>query len=125
VTGARRRRGEGGLCWRGRGERLTTIGYKTREAVHEFATSLMQQHGGLADAPADPAKMIARLRTVIAQHEDRLGKTRSQLLDQLVRYWGEVNDLLQSQEHAEQKEGEPLTWEDGRRAVFRTANRDV
>jgi hypothetical protein len=58
---------------------------------------------------------------VIARHGGQLGEARSHLLDALLAYWGEVNDLLQRQEHGGQKEGEPLTWEDGRRAVFHTA----
>jgi hypothetical protein len=32
-----------------------------------------------------------------------------------------VSDLVQRQEHAGQREGEPLVWEDGRRIVFQTA----
>jgi hypothetical protein len=51
-------------------------------------------------------------------HRDRLGEARRHLLDALIVYWGEVLDLIERQEHGGQKEGEPLTWEDGRRAVF-------
>jgi hypothetical protein len=98
---------------------LTTIGHKTREAVQEFTTRLVKRHD--VSAPADPAKTVARLKAVVDAHRDRLGEARRHLLDALVSYWGEVNDLLQRQEHGGQKEGEPLAWEDGRRAVFQTA----
>jgi hypothetical protein len=98
---------------------MTTIGHKTREAAQEFVASLVQQHA-VTDAPTDPAKTVARLKAVIAKHRERLGEARHDLLNALVTYWGEVNDLLQRQEHGGQKEREPLTWEDGRRAVFHT-----
>lgn len=99
---------------------LTTIGHKTREAVQEFASALVDMHN-VAGAPTDPAKTVARLQVVVDAHRDRLGEARRHLLDALIVYWGEVNDLLQRQEHGGQKEGEPLAWEDGRRAVFHTA----
>jgi hypothetical protein len=99
---------------------LTTIGHKTREAVQEFATTLLERHEA-PDASPDPAHTANRLRAVINANRDRLGEARRDLLDALIVYWGEVNDLLQRQEHGGQKEGEPLAWEDGRRAVFQTA----
>lgn len=99
---------------------MTTIGHKTREAVQEFASALVGIHQ-IADAPPDPAKTVARLQAVVDSHRERLGEARRHLLDALIAYWGEVNDLLQRQEHGGQKEGEPLAWEDGRRAVFQTA----
>lgn len=108
------------LLWGSSAEtELTTMGHKTRESVQEFAAALVVAHG--VEAPADPAKTVARLQAVIDAHRDRLGEARRHLLDALVSYWGEVNDLLQRQEHGGQKEGEPLAWEDGRRAVFQTA----
>ena len=72
-------------------------------------------------ASSDPAHTANRLRAVIDAHRGGLGEARSQLLDALIVYWGEVIDLLQRQEHGGQNEGEPLAWEDGRRAVFQTA----
>ena len=109
------------LLWGPDQEReLTTIGHKAREAVQEFATALLVRHD-VTDAPDNPAHTVARLKLVIAAHRDRLGEARRHLLEALVVYWGEVIDLLQRQEHGGQKEGEALTWEDGRRAVFQTA----
>lgn len=99
---------------------LTTIGHKTREAVQEFTSVLVHTHD-IPSAPVDPTKTVARLRAVVDAQRERLGEARHHLLDALVVYWGEVNDLLQRQEHGGQKEGEPLAWEDGRRAVFHTA----
>ena len=43
------------------------------------------------------------------------------MLDALLSYWGAVSDLTQRQEHGALKEGERLTWEDGRRLVFHVA----
>lgn len=42
-------------------------------------------------------------------------------MEALLAYWGTVSDLVQRQEHGGQKEGEPLEWEDARRAVLHTA----
>jgi len=67
------------------------------------------------------AKTLDRLSAVVALRRPQLGKTRSDLLDALFCYWRVVGDLIQRQEHAGQREGEPLSWEDGRRVVFQTA----
>lgn len=99
---------------------LTTIGHQTREAMQHFATELVEKHQP-PDVDTDPAHTAARLTAVIQMHRERLGEARSHLLNALIGYWGEVSDLVQRQEHGGQKEGEPLTWEDGRRAVFQTA----
>lgn len=110
-----------GLLWGGNADaELTTIGHKTREAVQAFATALIDREG-LADADPNPAHTVARLRAVVKLFRERLGETRHELLDALVHYWGEVNDLLQRQEHGNQKHGDPLSWEDGRRAIFQSA----
>ena len=50
-----------------------------------------------------------------------LGEAKSRFLDALFEYWRAVGDLAQRQEHAGQREGDPLVWEDGRRLVFQTA----
>jgi hypothetical protein len=102
-------------------DELTTIGHKTREAVQEFATTLVELAGLHGAVDNDPSHTVARIRGVLNANRDRLGSARYQLLDALLHYWGEVNDLLQRQEHGGQKEGQPLSWDDGRRAVFHTA----
>ena len=101
-------------------EELTTIGHKTREAVQEFASALVVQLGVAQDVSPDPAHTVNRLRGAVNANRERLGDARRELLDALIVYWGEVIDLIQRQEHGGQKEGEPLSWEDGRRAVFHT-----
>jgi hypothetical protein len=50
-----------------------------------------------------------------------LGERKSEILDALLAYWRATDSLIQRQEHGGQREGEPLTPEDGRRAVFQTA----
>lgn len=100
---------------------LTTIGHKAREAVQEFATTVVEATQDIGHVDPDPAHTVARLRAAIDAHRDRLGEARHDLLGALIVYWGEVSDLLQRQEHGGQKEGEALSWEDGRRAVFQTA----
>ena len=99
---------------------LTTIGHKLREAVQEFATALVEGFG-IADADPNPAHTVTRLTAVIARTAKHQSRAARRVLDALVTYWGEVNDLLQRQEHGAQKEGEPLETEDARRAVFHTA----
>jgi hypothetical protein len=42
-------------------------------------------------------------------------------LDALFGFWRATDRYIQRQEHASQREGESLTPEDGRRAVFQTA----
>jgi hypothetical protein len=99
---------------------LTTIGHKLREAIQQFATSMVEIHRP-PDVDSDPAKTTSRLRAVIETNRDRLGQRRSELLDALLNYQSAVNDLVQRQEHGDQKPNDPLTWEDARAAVFQTA----
>jgi hypothetical protein len=99
---------------------LTTIGHKLREAIQEFATALAEREN-VSAAESNPQNTVARLRAVIATRRTHLGTAPAAFLDALVSYWGTVSDLVQRQEHGAQREGEPLEWEDGRRAVFQTA----
>jgi hypothetical protein len=101
-------------------DNYTTIGHKLREATQQFATEMVQRHQ-VADAQPDPAKTKNRLRAVVESQRDRLGTARSDLLKALAEYQDAVNDLVQRQEHGDQKPGEALTWEDARAAVFHTA----
>lgn len=100
---------------------LTTIGHFCREAVQELATVLVDTYQPQA-VTTDVKKTVARLRAVLGMHSDRMGETEKAFAEALVAYWGAVNDLIQRQEHGGQMEGEGLTWEDGRRLVFQTAN---
>jgi hypothetical protein len=102
-------------------QELSTIGHKCREAVQEFATALLTLHE-LTDANPDKAKTRERFSTVVNARRPVIGAAKSDLLDALFDYWKAAGEqLVQRQEHAGQREGEPLTWEDGRRVVFQTA----
>jgi hypothetical protein len=109
------------LLWRSDSPaELSTIGHKCREAVQEFVTALINLHG-ISGANPDRAKTRDRFSAVLSDRRDGLGASRSELLDALFSYWKAACDLIQRQEHAGQREGEPLVWEDGRRVVFQTA----
>jgi hypothetical protein len=109
------------LLWQTDSEQqLSTIGLKCRESVQAFATALIEKHG-VPDANPDKAATRDRLSAVITARRPDLGEARSELLDALFNYWRAAGDLIQRQTHAGQREGEPLTWEDGRRVVFQTA----
>lgn len=99
---------------------LTMIGHLCREAMQLFAMELVERHE-VADSDPDPAKTVRRLRSVIDARKSNISKTNAALMDALVNYWGAVSDSVQRQEHGGQKEGEDLTWEDGRRVLLHTA----
>ena len=85
-----------------------------------FVTELQTQR----DHPSttDPAKTRDRFSDVVDARRGDLGDRKSDLLDALFDYWKAACDLIQRQEHGGQRQdGEPLTWEDGRRVVFQTA----
>jgi len=111
-----------GLLWSADSDdQLTTIGHKVREATQEFATELLTRYA-IEGANPDVTKVKARVGAVVAAHKDRIGEARSRALLALADYWEAVVELVQRQEHGGQKEGEPLTWQDGRRVVFHTAS---
>jgi hypothetical protein len=101
-------------------QELSTIGHKCREAMQEFATALLELHG-VQDANPDKAKTRDRFSAVVNSRRADLGERKSEILDALFAYWRATENLIQRQEHAGQREGESLTPEDGRRAVFQTA----
>ena len=109
------------LLWQANpGDDLTTIGHKLREAIQQFATSMVGIHKP-ADVDTDPAKTTSRLRAVVEMNRTRLGERRGDLLDKLLDYLDAVNGIDQRLEHADQKQNDPATWEDARSAVFQTA----
>lgn len=95
----------------------STIGHLCREAAQQFAAVLS---GAPADAAsdADRPKTVARIRARLGDIQS--ASTRA-FCDALLAYWGTVSDLAQRQEHAGNKEGESLAFEDARRVVFQTA----
>jgi hypothetical protein len=109
------------LLWGADSDReLSTIGHKCREAVQAFTTELIEKHG-ISDAEPDITKTRDRLSAVFTARHPAIGQRHRDLLDNLFAYWVAACDLIQRQEHASQKEGEELRWEDGRRVVFHTA----
>jgi hypothetical protein len=100
--------------------KLSTIGHLCREAVQEFATSLVEKYQP-PNVDQDKAKTGNRMRAVLELRAPYLGTTEASFLDTTMEYWKAVGQLIQRQEHANQKEGEPLVWEDARRVVFQTA----
>jgi hypothetical protein len=109
------------LLWGADSDReLSTIGHKCREAVQEFASALVERHNP-PDVNPDKAMTRDRLSAVVNLRRAALGEKRSALLDAMFDYWKAAGDLIQRQEHAGQREAEPLGWEDGRRVVLQTA----
>lgn len=109
------------LLWSIESERQqSTIGHLCREAIQEFASALITKYN---PPNVDPKihNTIERIRAVLNHRIITQGKTVKNFLKALLSYWGEVSDLVQRQEHAGQKEGESIVWEDGRRVVFQTA----
>lgn len=99
---------------------FSTIGHLVREAMQEFAEALVSRFN-IPNAPVDKTKTVARIRAVLEDRKNDLGKTTRPFLNALLAYWGTVSDLVQRQEHGGQKEGSPLTWHDARRVVFQSA----
>jgi hypothetical protein len=97
-------------------KQLSTVGHHCREAIQFFATALVERHR-LPEVDPDPQKTVARLRTVL-RAAPSVGETERLFVEALIAYWGALSDLVQRQEHAGQKEGRPVTWEDARRLVF-------
>ncbi len=100
---------------------FSAVGHYCREAMQEFADTLYEQV--LDKSSEEPkASTVKRLREIIETKSTESGKTVTAFLDALLPFWGTVCDLVQRQEHAGQKEGDSIKWEDARRVVFQTAN---
>jgi hypothetical protein len=107
------------LLWRSDVEaHLTTVGHTLREAIQQFATTLVERYRppGVNESPtADQA----RVKAILALVESSIGKTTREVLS---AYWATTSNLVQRLEHGAQKEGEAVTWDDARRAVFLVAS---
>jgi hypothetical protein len=99
---------------------FTTIGHKLREALQQFATTLIERNH-VSGADPDPARTKNRLRSVVESQRERLGDTKAGLLLALADDLDALNALIQRQEHGDQLVESALTWEDARAAVFNTA----
>jgi hypothetical protein len=100
---------------------FSIIGLHCREALQEFADVLYSRVLG-KPSPDPKSSTVNRIREVIKAKREETGETVWAFLDVLLPFWGTVSDLTQRQTHAEEKEGEPINWEDARRVVFQTAN---
>lgn len=101
-------------------EQLTVIGHLCRESMQEFVTALVELYAP-EDVDPDLAHTKNRLKNVLKINIARLGDTERKFLDALIQYWDALNEIVQRQEHGNQKLGSQLLWEDGRRLVFQTA----
>jgi hypothetical protein len=99
---------------------LTTFGHLCREAIQEFATSLVEYYQPV-EVDSNKARDIVRVSAVIKSQAAKLGDREEGFLDALISYWRTVSGLVQRQEHGTQNTSRALVWEDGRRVVFQTA----
>lgn len=97
---------------------LSQIGHSCREAMQDFAEELATRACMLDDVDSDKQHTVSRVRDVLA--EKGPPGSRAAFNGALVAYWGELSDQVMRQEHAGQKEGEPIGWEDARRVVLHT-----
>ncbi len=98
---------------------LSTVGHKIREAAQAFASTAVDRYG--ADDPPSDVKLVKkRLGAVIAHNRNSLSDAKRKVLEDLGDLWESTVDLIERQEHSAQKEGEPVTFEDGRRIVMLT-----
>lgn len=93
------------------------VGHNLREAMMSFAGAAVALTTGQA-AEGDPAKTVDRIRAALARGA---AKRSDSLAKSLVAIWGTASDLVQRLEHGAAKEGEELTFEDARAAVFAVA----
>lgn len=108
------------LLWNDNSQQnLTTIGHLCREAMQEFTTTLANKLG-FALAEKDLAKTKNRMTEITENAKTKNSKTIIIHSEALLNLWSSTSNLIQRQEHGGQKEGEPLTWEDGRRVVLYT-----
>jgi len=100
-------------------KQYTIIGHLCRESIQLYASKLIKIIKP-EEYDKDPSHTVSRLRAVLGHYREQIGDSESAFSDALLDYWGTISDLIQRQEHGAQKEGKPLTWEDGRRVVFQT-----
>jgi hypothetical protein len=109
------------LLWDDASERnLSTIGFKLREAVQEFASTLVVRYEPPAVDPS-PQATKNRIHAVINLHRSSLGDRRSALLGELIEYWSRGVDLIQRQAHSGEPGNESATWQDARSVVLHAA----
>lgn len=109
------------LLWKSdTSDQLTIIGHLCRESVQEFAEQLICKYN-LKLQNQNKAHVVKRINAVLKYRGNQLSSTVLPFLDSLLNYWGCLSDLIQRQEHGNQKEGRTLVWKDAKRVVFHTA----
>jgi hypothetical protein len=91
------------------------IGLDCREALDAFANEVTARYRVKARGSA-----LEKLRAALSQEVE--SDTVKASLKALVTYCGTVNELANRQVHVAKREGDALTAEDGRRALFQTLN---
>lgn len=98
---------------------LAQIGFNCRDAVQAFAGELQARY-----PPTEPDHEAThtknRLRGVIEAYKARIGERRTAVLDAMLTLWNADVDLIQRQTHANERQANPLTINDGRRVVSLT-----
>lgn len=97
---------------------VTTVGHILREGIQQFATELLG-HFPSPDVDPNPQHDQARVKAVLKLQGEMIGKTTRKALE---AHWATLSNLVQRLVHGAQREGESLTWEDARRAVFLTVS---
>jgi len=100
-------------------KQLTVIGHLCRESIQLFVSTLITLKNP-DNYDKEVSHTVSRLKSVINFNKENLGETELEFCLALISCWGSVSDLIQRQEHGAQKEGEKISWEDGRRIVFQT-----
>ncbi len=98
--------------------RISSIGHDCREALQAFATELLALTG-VTGADPDTSHTKNRIRSALSARRDRSG-TSMAALEALSGFVDAIVPAIQQTEHAGQKQGQPLTWEDARRVAFLT-----
>ena len=98
---------------------LAQIGFNCRDAVQAFADEL-QAHYPPTEPDPEVTHTKNRLRGVIETYKARIGERRTAVLDSMLTLWNADVDLIQRQTHANERAGNPLTVNDGRRVVSLT-----
>lgn len=110
------------LLWAKNAEdRVSDIGHHCREAIQDFAESLLANMK-LAPDESDKAKTKNRLAQALT-HANGIGKfgdATMGMLNAMSDYWDALSALVMRQEHGGTKEGEALGWDDARALVFHT-----
>jgi hypothetical protein len=97
-------------------QHATRIGHDCREAILEFANSLVAIHG----VEIDPSLGTKIKVKAVFDAQPEMPSGVKDYVQKLLDYWRAVSDLAQRQEHAASREKRPIGVDDARRLVFQT-----